>query len=75
MGVSTTLTDEIFDIRLLVTPKDDDFEPFHHQQAAWNAMNAHFIDNKKQAGLVVVPTGGGKTMIASRWLLPVIFGC
>ena len=66
---STPLPDEEFDVHLTVPAKPDLFRPYPHQQAAWNAMTAHFLDKKKQAGLVVVPTGGGKTVIASRWLL------
>lgn len=44
------------------------FRPYPHQQSAWNALDRHF-ENGNQAGIVVVPTGGGKTRIASRWLL------
>ncbi|XXY23159.1 DEAD/DEAH box helicase [Sorangium sp. So ce216] len=40
-----------------------------HQLAAWDRLSAHFIDKKKRAGLIVVPTGGGKTILAAHWLL------
>lgn len=47
----------------------DGFRPYPHQQAAWDAMSRHFLDEGKKAGIVVVPTGGGKTKLAERWLL------
>ena len=40
-----------------------------HQVAAHDRMTAHFLNEKKQAGLIVVPTGGGKTLLAAHWLL------
>lgn len=43
--------------------------PHDHQLAAWDRLSAHFNDKAQRAGLVVVPTGGGKTMIAAHWLL------
>jgi len=45
------------------------FKPYDHQIAAWDALGKYFHDEKKQAGILVVPTGGGKTAIAARWLL------
>lgn len=45
-----------------VTPRD-------HQIAAWDRMTAHYLHEARQAGLIVVPTGGGKTVIAAHWLL------
>jgi superfamily II DNA or RNA helicase len=47
----------------------DPFRPYDHQQAAWNAMDRHYCEERKTAGILVVPTGGGKTAIAARWLL------
>jgi superfamily II DNA or RNA helicase len=32
-------------------------------------MTAHYLQEGKQAGIVVVPTGGGKTVLAAHWLL------
>jgi superfamily II DNA or RNA helicase len=52
-----------------IEPSPDPFRPYVHQQAAWNAMDRHFTEKGKQAGILVVPTGGGKTAIAARWLL------
>ena len=45
-----------------VTPRD-------HQVAAWDRLTANFLHEKRAAGLVVVPTGGGKTLLAAHWLL------
>src|ERR1700688_2870229 len=57
---------------LVVEPSNDHFRPYEHQKAAWNALDKHFLERGKLAGILVVPTGGGKTAIASRWpwLLP-----
>jgi len=52
-----------------VVPSPDPFRPYEHQQAAWDAMDRHYTEGGKQAGVLVVPTGGGKTAIAARWLL------
>lgn len=57
------------DAVVMVKAKPDDLTPFTHQQSAWDAMSKHFTDAGGAAGIVVVPTGGGKTEIASRWLL------
>jgi ATP-dependent helicase IRC3 len=40
-----------------------------HQLAAHDRMTAHFLNEKKSAGIIVVPTGGGKTLLAAHWLL------
>lgn len=45
-----------------ITPRD-------HQIAAWDRLSAYFQTEGRQAGLVVVPTGGGKTVLAAHWLL------
>jgi superfamily II DNA or RNA helicase len=52
-----------------IQPSADDFRPYDHQRTAWDAMDRHFTEKAKQAGILVVPTGGGKTAIAARWLL------
>ena len=53
-----------------IEPQSNKFQAYPHQKAAWNAMDRHFIgEAKKKAGMMVVPTGGGKTTIAARWLL------
>lgn len=43
--------------------------PYPHQLATWDKMTRHFTDERKRAGLVVLPTGGGKTVVAAHWLL------
>lgn len=44
-------------------------KPYAHQIAASDALTRAFKDEKKGAGLLIVPTGGGKTVIAAKWLL------
>lgn len=43
--------------------------PYEHQKEAMNALTR--IDNAKNSfsGLIVLPTGGGKTYTAATWLL------
>jgi superfamily II DNA or RNA helicase len=65
----STQTDWTPSCTVAVEPNDATFKPYDHQLAAWDAMTRHFIDEKKPAGMLVVPTGGGKTAIASRWVL------
>jgi superfamily II DNA or RNA helicase len=47
----------------------DSFAPYDHQLKAWDALTRAFIREKRRAGMVVVPTGGGKTALALRWVL------
>lgn len=44
------------------------FQAYPHQQAAWDALD-RFRSDGLPAGLLVVPTGGGKTYLAAVWLL------
>lgn len=44
-------------------------DPYPHQLATWDKMTRLFGDERKLAGLVVLPTGGGKTVVAASWLL------
>lgn len=55
------------DLTIRVSGNPDHFKPYPHQTAAWDAMTKHF--EKHSEGMLVVPTGGGKTAIAARWLL------
>ncbi len=43
--------------------------PYDHQRATWDGMTRHFVEGGKRAGMVVLPTGGGKTVVAAHWLL------
>ena len=45
------------------------FIPYPHQTEAWNNMDKHYLDKNFKRGMVVVPTGGGKTTIATKWLI------
>ena len=57
------------DIRLKLTERLPSVSPRDHQLAAWDRMTAHYLNEGKNAGLIVVPTGGGKTVLAAHWLL------
>ncbi len=57
------------DVRLKLRAQPSPVTLHHHQLAAQDRLSAHFLNNRKQAGLVVVPTGGGKTLLAAHWLL------
>jgi ATP-dependent helicase IRC3 len=52
-----------------VETSEERFKPYDHQVAAWDKLARYFHEEKKKAGILVVPTGGGKTAIAARWLL------
>lgn len=54
---------------IAVTPQTETFKPYLHQEKAMSQMTKHFLEKKRAAGIVVIPTGGGKTTLASRWLL------
>lgn len=43
--------------------------PRDHQIKANKAMTKFFVEDEKEAGLLVLPTGGGKTYTAVYWLL------
>ncbi|MDX9722775.1 MAG: DEAD/DEAH box helicase [Myxococcota bacterium] len=55
-----------------ISAVSDDQKPFHpydFQLQAADALSRHFLQQGTRAGILKVPTGGGKTAIASRWLL------
>lgn len=58
-----------FDVRLRLAADPLPIAPRDHQKAAWDAMTKWFFDEGARAGLIVVPTGGGKTMLSAHWLL------
>lgn len=43
------------------------FNSYDHQDETWKRMDEHFPGNK--GGIIWIPTGGGKTVIAAKWLL------
>lgn len=56
---------------ITTSTKNKPIQLWPHQQAAVEAMNKriHLKDKRPFAGLLVIPTGGGKTLVAVRWLL------
>jgi superfamily II DNA or RNA helicase len=46
-------------------------EPYKHQAEAIMALNREVVESRKTrfAGLLVLPTGGGKTLTAAQWLM------
>lgn len=45
------------------------FIPYDHQKESWNHMDKHYIDANKKRGMIVLPTGAGKTTVAAYWLM------
>ncbi len=60
-----------FEPRQLIKVDTDGAAPnlYPHQIAAYDALSRCFEHEEKQAGLLVIPTGGGKTVVAAKWLL------
>ncbi|RYG18822.1 hypothetical protein EON82_22170, partial [bacterium] len=58
-----------FDQRLELQDWSSTLKPYDHQTTTWDRMSAQFLESDKAAGLVVLPTGGGKTVVAAHWLL------
>ena len=54
-----------------MSPDDSDIELFKHQNDAIKNLNDKILRTDKNpfAGLLVLPTGGGKTLTAIYWLL------
>ena len=46
--------------------KRRELKPYPYQEDTWKEMTNHFAS--KQTGIIWVPTGGGKTVIAVKWL-------
>jgi superfamily II DNA or RNA helicase len=45
------------------------YEPFAHSQETWRLLDALHTNGEPIRGLIVIPTGGGKTDIAVDWVL------
>ncbi|MGV8088108.1 MAG: DEAD/DEAH box helicase [Methanomicrobiales archaeon] len=43
------------------------FSSYDHQDETWRRMDGYFLKN--QGGIIWIPTGGGKTVVAAKWLL------
>lgn len=56
-------------LRLKLNSERPPITPRDHQIEAWDRLTKHYRNLGMQSGLVVVPTGGGKTILASHWLL------
>ena len=65
----TSMKTWISDVQLKLTDALSPITPRDHQVAAWEAMSRHYLDHDKAAGVVVMPTGGGKTVVGTDWLL------
>lgn len=65
----STMMTWVSEIQLKLTNAMPPIVPRGHQVAAWQAITKHFLDQDLQAGLVVMPTGGGKTVVGAQWLL------
>jgi CRISPR/Cas system-associated endonuclease/helicase Cas3 len=54
-----------------IEPGEHPKDLYRHQEDAIKALNRQVIEANKYpfAGLLVIPTGGGKTLTAVRWLL------
>lgn len=41
-------------------------DAYPHQRTTWDKMDRHYVDLQKRAGLAVLPTGGGRTVVAAH---------
>ena len=65
----TNTTNFVPDVQLRLTNGLPPITARDHQKAAWEAMSWHFGERDRQAGMVVMPTGSGKTVVAVGWEL------
>jgi len=52
---------------LFQTTNPSGFRSYEHQDETWKKMNDYFL--QKKGGIIWIPTGGGKTVVAAKWLL------
>jgi superfamily II DNA or RNA helicase len=59
-----------------VSRGDPPFPLYEHQEDAIKKLDDKVLHSKAAhfAGLLVIPTGGGKTLVAVRWLLENVVG-
>lgn len=55
--------------KILVSPDQSSIQLYNHQREAIQKLNAWKKQSDRGAGLLVLPTGGGKTMTATYWLM------
>ena len=73
---STRITEDS-EVSIFTTPKEidltacipDDLSMYDYQTDAVQALHHHFIEDNHSAGVLVMPTGSGKTRVATRFLL------
>lgn len=65
----TNATNFVPDVRLNLTDALTPIALRDDQRAACQAMSKHYVDLGRQAGMVIMPTGGGKTVVATGWEL------
>lgn len=63
--LTVNLKEEFENNKDKVSPKT----PREHQTKAHKEMNKFFLQDQKSAGILVLPTGGGKTYTSVYWLL------
>lgn len=58
-----------------IEQSDSGIEPYKHQEEAFYNLQKEIIKSNKNpfAGLLVLPTGGGKTLTAAHWISKNIF--
>ncbi|MHB1364750.1 MAG: DEAD/DEAH box helicase family protein [Eubacteriales bacterium] len=63
------ITESTFAGSLIVSNSASGIELYPHQQEAIREMNKKILNVDEYAGLLVLPTGGGKTLTATYWLM------
>ena len=66
LDISIFTTPKIID---LVASVPSEIKMREYQDEAINKLNEHFLDNDKRAGVLAMPTGSGKTRVATKFLL------
>ena len=75
--VGKAIEEDDLDISIFTSPKTIDLAACvpseikmrEYQDEAINKLNEHFLDNDKRAGVLAMPTGSGKTRVATKFLL------